>query len=205
MLTYDETRLVADLKRLSRPLRVLFAAACAERQVPAYTRFLNGVGVEYPNAVGAALDDVWANPARDDSGELERQLEECMALIPREDAIDRWTEDVTYGANAAISVAYALRARKGGDAREAAFAGRIAYESLDHFVVNRQNVDLNLAGAEERVLAHPLIQAELLRQRRDVDELGEVKDPDLTSTAARLRHRAAAEGALFFGSPLSGE
>lgn len=198
MLTFDEKKLVADLERLPRPLRVAFAAACAERQMPAYRAFVSEHHIEKSDALDQALHDAWENPTKRDRMELQQQLQKCMALIPREDVVQPWTEGATYAQNAGISVAYTLRARIGGEAQDAAWSARVAYESLDHFVINRENIDTNHPGGEARVLSHSLVQGELLRQRRDLDELLSGADRDTQQMVAQLRSRAGKEAALFF-------
>jgi len=52
---------------------------------------------------------------------------------------------------------------------------------------------------EQQILAHPLLQAEFARQERDVDECGTAPDP--IALVARLRERAQAEAASYFGAP----
>ena len=111
MLNFDEKKLVADLERLPPPLRVAFAAACAERQMPAYRSFVNKRRLENSETLVRALDDAWLNPANTSEAELQQQLKGCMASIPREDAVRPWTEEANYAQDAGMSVAYTLRAR----------------------------------------------------------------------------------------------
>ncbi len=59
------------------------------------------------------------------------------------------------------------------DAQEAGWAARQVYEALDLWVTTRDNIDVDAVGADDRIVAHPLIQAELSRQRREIEELGE--------------------------------
>jgi hypothetical protein len=100
-----------------------------------------------------------------------------------------------------MSVVYALRAKLAGEAQEATWAARVAYEALDNFVINTEHIDTNKSGEEQHVLAHPLVQAELARQQRDLDELrGGMQDPALL--IRRLRDRAQAEAAIFL-APLA--
>jgi hypothetical protein len=77
------------------------------------------------------------------------------------------------------------------------------YNALDQFVINRENIVMWQPGAEERILAHPLIQAELARQRRDIEELlgAAEADADVRQTAERFRARAKAEAGIVFGVP----
>ena len=201
MLRFDETRLVSELKRLARSLRVLFAAACAERQMASYCRFLRHSKREGSDPLISALEDVWSNPSKADEHELQRQLTICMGIIPHEDLIQPWSEEATYAQNAAMSVAYALRARISGEAQEAAWSARVAYESLDHFIISKTSINTNLPGAEQRVVSHPVIQAELSRQSRDIEELFSVRENGLTEIANQFRHRARAESRFFFSAP----
>jgi len=197
MLNFDEKKLVADLQRLSPALRVAFAAACAERQMPAYRSFANKHRVENPDTLDRALDDAWLSPSKRGM-EPQRQLDESMALIPQEDAVKPWTREANYAQDASISVAYALRARITGEAQEAAWSARHAWESLYQFVIDREGLDINQPSDMARVLSHPLVQAELLRQRRDLDDLLSVSGENLQQVITRLRDRAKGESETFF-------
>ena len=128
---------------------------------------------------------------------MQSKIDACMALIPREDDGPWFTEQAS-AEDAGASVGYALRCRQSGQAQEAAWAARRAYEALDHYVINRGDIDTNKPGAEERVLGHPAVQGELARQRRDLDE-ALAGDMDARDLAARLRERAVMEGAVLFG------
>lgn len=200
MRMFDESALIAKLGRLPAPLRIAFATACAERQMPAYRRFGIQVGREVPDALEHALEEVWTDPSLvPDREGFEQRIEELMALIPQEEGFQQpWTQEVTNAQNAGMSAVYALRAKLGGEAQEAAWAARVAYEALDNFVINSENIDTNRPGEEQRVIAHPLVQAELARQHRDLDELDSGKQ-DPAALIARLRDRARAEAAVFFG------
>ena len=60
----------------------------------------------------------------------------------------------------------------------------------------------NGRNAEERIIAHPLIQAEFRRQQADLSELERLaKHPSEESAGiARLRRRAKSDAQTFFGS-----
>jgi hypothetical protein len=58
---------------------------------------------------------------------------------------------------------------------------------------------MNNPGAEYRVLSHPLMQAELTRQERDLEELSAI-DGQMTVEVVRcLRERAREEAKILFG------
>ena len=201
MRTFDESQLIVSLKRLPAQLRVAFAAACAERLMPAYRLFSTPDERFVSNEVEHSLEQVWADPRpAKNAAELERQIEAVTALIPQEDSVQGpWTQEATNAQNAGMAVIYALRAKLTGEAQEAAWAARVAYEALDNFVINKDRIDTNKPGEEPRVLLHSLVQAELNRQERDVRELLAASDRDVAMMVNQLRDRARAEAVVFFG------
>jgi uncharacterized protein YjaG (DUF416 family) len=195
MWKFEEGLLAADLGRIAKAGRVAFAAACAERLLPAYHRYAErGARGE---ELGAILDRLWddllGTPMTD--AEVRAKEEACMALISAEEDVS-WAEERAVAEDGVAAVAYALRCRLNGDAKEAAWAGRRAYEAMDHFVVTRESVNTNRGGAERRILEHPLVQTELERQRRDIDELLRTSDARLRDATMLLRERAKREAAL---------
>jgi uncharacterized protein YjaG (DUF416 family) len=201
MQKFDESKLVSELERLPAPLRVAFAAACAERQMIGYRLFCAQTRQGDPEALQHALDDVWENPdPKRGVTTLEDQVEAIMNLIPREDGFaGSWTQQATNAQNAGMSVIYALRTRISGETQEAAWSARVAYEALDNFVINQKRIDMNEPGAEHQILCHSLVQAELARQRRDLDELLATERVQPREVITRLRTRARADAATFFG------
>ncbi len=206
-LRFDETQLVGILNRLDTEGRVAFAAACAERLLPAYVAFSNRTGRGEPATLRSILTRLWDDLAGDLMAESEVQanVKACMELLPREDE-GPWVVEQDFADDAVAATAYTLECRKSGNAQEAAWAARRAFEALDEFVANRENIDWSVPDAEARalalarILAHPLVQAELARQRRDLDELGGVGQGNLRRVLGRFRERAKAEGLIFFGS-----
>ncbi|WP_437927257.1 DUF416 family protein [Sorangium sp. So ce291] len=201
MRKFDEANLISDLERLPIPFRVVFAAACAERQMPAYRQFVTQTEQNSNNMMEIALETVWTDPdATKNATDLERQIEAIMQLIPQEDSIEGpWTQEATNAQNAGMAVAYALRAKLAGEAQEAAWAARVAYEALDNFIINNKRIDTNMPGNELLILSHPLVQAELGRQERDIRTLLAATNREIARTAQEIRDRARAEAAAFFG------
>jgi len=54
-------------------------------------------------------------------------------------------------------------------------------------VIDTEGLDINKPRDMARVLSHPLVQAELARQRRDLDELLSVFGRESPQVIARLR------------------
>lgn len=200
---YDEAELIAKLERLPVSFRVIFATACAERLMPAYRLFHTQSGEGDPVAMSRALEDLWSSPVLPKVHEevYEQQLEEVMGLIPRDDEMKgSWTRQATYAQDSGISLAYALRTRLTGEPQEAAWAARVAYEALDYFIINREGIETNKPGGEQKVISHPIVQTELGRQQRDLNELRDSSGQDVQEISFRFRDRARAEARSFFGS-----
>lgn len=198
-LRFNEQALVKELDRLPSPLRVVFAAASAERLLPAYTRFSRRTGRGDATALTAILERLWQDiqGSRMDAQQVQENVDVSMSLIPQEDS-GPWAPDQAWAEDAAAAVTYALRCRQSGQSQEAAWAARRAYEALDHFVISQEGIEATKAGAEEQVLAHPLVQAELLRQRHDLDELLAADDQDVVRVAKRMHMKAQAESEAVF-------
>jgi uncharacterized protein YjaG (DUF416 family) len=199
VLRFDEEELTQQLERLPPPFRTAFAAAVAERLLPAYASFAHQTGQGDPTELAAILQRLWLNlEGSQTSAEQDHNIALCMSSVPQESS-GTWVPEQAYAEDAAAALAYALRSRKDGQAQEAAWAARRAYEALDHFIVEQEGIDTNEAGAETRVLSHPLVQAELLRQQRDLGELA-ANQQNLTRIADQIRERAKAESAYVFKS-----
>lgn len=203
MRKFDESKLIADLKRLPIPLRVAFAAACAERQMLGYRLFRAQANQVAPDALEEALEEVWAEPSTtNNTDELEQQVEAMMALIPQENNVEEpWTQTATNAQNAGMAVTYALRTKLTGEAQDAAWAARVAYEALDSFVINKEGIDTNKPNEELRVVSHPLVQAEFERQERDLRDLLAASGGEYAEVVTKIRDQARLESSLFFGPP----
>ncbi len=104
-----------------------------------------------------------------------------------------------FAEDAASALAYALRCYQSGNSQESAWAARCAYEAVDHYVVHHERVDTNVIGAEERVLSHWLVQAELMRQHRDLQELViAAQGITVEGLMSCFRARANAESSMLF-------
>jgi uncharacterized protein YjaG (DUF416 family) len=202
LLQFSRIDLVKKLDRLPMPRRLIFAATCAERLLPAYFTAWDLTGKGDPEMLARSLARPWDDIAGEPMTENEVQvnIDICMDLVPQ-DYHEPWFVEQASAEDASVALVYALTCRQSGDSQDAMWSAERAYNALDHFVVNRDNVDLNALGAEGRIVADPLIQAELARQRRDVDELLRVGDEDVQQIAARFRDRAKAESKIFFGVP----
>jgi uncharacterized protein YjaG (DUF416 family) len=197
---YNEPELIEMLDRLSKHRRATFAALCAERLLPAYVAFCEQSGRGNSEEIRSALERLWRDLEGEQmtATEIQASIDVCTALVPDEDERP-WVSLQPYAMDAVSAVTYAVRARQTGDSQEAAWAARCAYESLDYYVVDLEDIDTSVPGASDRVMAHPLVQAELFRQRRDLDDLLRVEGQDEISVIAKIRERAQTDAIVFFG------
>lgn len=200
---YNEEQLIKELARVPEKLRVVYAATGAERLFPAYERYLNQSGKKYEVNLKDLLERLWLDLCGNtmSHSEIDDAIEKCMTVI--QDINDsEWIPGWEAADGAATSVCYAFRCRKTGDPQEAAWAARRVYETLDHFIIDQENIDINQPEAESRVLAHPLMQAELVRLRRDLHELLEFEGQVISELTVRLHERGKAEAQTVFGCRL---
>jgi hypothetical protein len=199
-LNFDEKRLVGELEQLSDRFRSIFAAAAAERLLPAYSSFAarepSDGFIDLLRPLERLWSDLEGNPMSE--AEIDEAIEDCWKLLAAFEERD-WSEGQNAADHAATALCYAFRCRKTGSSQEAAWAARTVYEALDDFVVTRDQIDLNQPGAEQLTLSHPLIQTELSRQRRDLDELLVSDRSTLPEVVAGLRERAKVAAMTFFG------
>lgn len=172
MLKFNEQALHRDLNHLPPRSRVAFAASCAQRLTNVYRCYLAQVG-QPGRAVDCdrALDYVWSRILLPSQETVTKQLlADVMALIPDQDA-PGWTPLTAYGEDGLSALAYCVSCLQSEEAQDAAWAARRVYEALDYFVTNRDEFSPNDSAADTRVLSDSVVQAELNRQARDLNEL----------------------------------
>lgn len=199
ILRYNEELLKEELNRMAVPLRVIFAAAVAERLLPAYVTFSHKTGRGNPHLLTEILERLWRDidGIKMDLEELQRNIDLSMELIPQEDE-EPWIPDQAWAEDAAVAVVYALCTRQNGKSQDAAWAARRAYDALDDFITTQEDIDPSTAGAEERIISNPLIQAEFMRQQRDLRELATVERKDVSTLVQKIRQRAKADSISVF-------
>ena len=193
-LRYDEDANIARLDKLPVLCRAVFALLCALRLLPSYRRFSDRTGRGDATRLEALVEQLGHDLDRSELNDatLESAIETCSSLIP--DEADGWEEETQpYAEDAAAAVAYALRARLTGSSQEAAWAGRRAYEAIDYFV--SKSADRFDLQTDAEALEHPLLQAELNRQLRDLRELAASPSDELLRS---LLERSQRESEEFF-------
>ncbi len=202
ILRHDEKELWRQMERLPNRLRVAFAVACAQRQVPNYVRFSKVAGQGNPDVLIGALSCLWdeLQGKHAAEGQLQQQLDSCMSLLPDPEH-DPQGGLAYYAEDAVSSAAYAIGARLKSDTQQAIWAARRAYNALDEFIGAENPSGPFDQKEEERIRLHPLVQAELRRQQADVAQLRKIAAGSISERegVAEIRHRAEADARVFFG------
>ena len=197
---FDEKSIKKSLTLLPITLRTLFAVTCAERLFPAYERFSAKTGGGNVDLLRRILDKLWMGllGVQEYSDQIiAADLQHCMLLVPKE-SDGEWFNEQVWAEDAVASLAYCLRTRLSGDTQEAAWAARRVYEAADYYVINASGNSFKLPDDEVRVRDHPLVQAELARQERDISELlSLVHSPENIVTAVNsFKLRSCSEHAI---------
>lgn len=200
MLTFERKQVMDQIEPLPRRLRVAFAAACAQRQLPNYVHTSAANPTGNTKAVTRMLRALWDGIARNafDPENLRRDAALCKALIPD---YEEFFEGIEYAEDAVASLSYALDTALSGTGQDAMWAAQRAYSALNEYIIQRFRVDTNTPNVQAFIDSFPIIQAELSRQRADLADLraAAAYPSDETAVIVRVKHRAESDAASFFG------
>lgn len=191
MFDFDEDKLSFRLKKFRPISRMLFAVTCAQRLFPVYEFCCDKVRFSTAIKVRSALANLWKLVLKNETKYEGRFLDLYDDLIPSEDS--QWSPLNPIIENAVAAVAYACQS---ADAENAAWAALQCYEATDYVVHTIEKIKFSSPLAESQILGSELVQAELLRQNRDLKELNGIppSSTEFMKVAAALRARAKAEG-----------
>ena len=118
ILGFDWDDACKKLSSLPRRLRTAFAAACAQRLMPAYTRSASTNLNANPQQAIKILGELWNDiqSGSFDPSKLKRDVETCATLIPDYDV--GYFDGIEYAEDAILSLIHALESElKGGSRR----------------------------------------------------------------------------------------
>jgi uncharacterized protein YjaG (DUF416 family) len=199
MFLYDEVALREKLTEISSTIRPAFAAACAERLYLPFERYcIASESKKDAEMFRSALDSIWNHlrDAQTDRLELERVGRWAENVGPNDES--DWTELNPYAENAAASLFYAIRACLSDDPQDCVWAARQAYEAVDYYTHNAEDIDFNQQGAEARILAHPIVQRELRHQFEDISQLTGITPHERKMVIQAVQTRSRLEPILPF-------
>jgi uncharacterized protein YjaG (DUF416 family) len=181
-----------ELEQLGGEHRIVFAASCCERLLPAYEAFSNEDGWGNPSMLREAVDAVWAAlpGSRLDEADARRLVAELEEQIPNLD--DPFTSVFAApGQNAAIAV---VRCVQCGESASVEHAGQVADSSIDSFEAYvDQTEGEGPVYDEERVTSSSVYRGEVSDQQHDLATLAEHAELD-SELIDEIRSRSRASG-----------
>jgi len=204
--TFNGKRMLDALSKLQPHQQLVFGAACCERMLANYETFMREAGWGDVEPLRRALDRVWeaCEGRRSPEAGLRDLLSQCEKCAP--DAEDFTSLYVSSAQDAALAVCALLDFLLDGDLDRLVSVPRLSTDSVDLIVQERENMDPRDPLRERKILGHPLMQQDLVRQKRDVSEAAGISLGDKVAVLG-FRSRAQHESNLVVGTrerPLRG-
>lgn len=189
-LRFSRSGLLASLEALSPLSRTVFAAACSERLCTAAKPYLSEVE---RLLMSDALRGIWETLENkeslpDDGSEVLAQIEATLEL--RGDGDE--TAEGAIAQDTLMALSFLVECLRTGGAPAAEAAAECIVDVVTREAVEAFQSDALTAEMRDRLDEHPILQAELVRQDRDIKDLVGVPSATLIR---RIRQRAHAEGA----------
>ena len=193
--SFDDNSLRKRLARLSPSARLAFAAACGERLLPNYRAFVKSASWGDPALLREALDYVWSsiNAGTVDRNRVQELLSGCERAVPDSESFSSdWTSAAI---DAGTAVIEALEALLDGSMEHIVNTAIFCRDTVDMFIQIRDRLDFNSdPNFESKISENPLMQQELARQARVLDELD--GRPSLDASFVDQLKKISQDGAL---------
>jgi ferritin-like protein len=195
MLRFDESRLVLEVRRLGSVKSIVFSASCATRLWATIQKCEIGRD-NIREILSNGILNIWNSICSRNRDRIyfQKIIDSLISAIPNED--NGFSKNYYFLLEDAIAAtAYTLRGIVIGEAQESVWAARRVYESLDRFETIRLGVREYDSLSESTILNSNLIQIELSRQQRDINELQSL-DRDIENLVLSFKGRAESELAI---------
>ncbi len=187
---FDEERLHSELRRLGYQKQLAFGVLCSERLLPNYEAFNAETGHGDISVLRNAVELLWDNVlhAGMEIALLQSTNAACEAQAPSSNAFESLF--ITAAQDACFSLCALMDFVESADLDRVVVAARYAIESIDLYVQEIERMNPGDSQLEEKILSHPLMQDELLRQQNCLEELKQF-DIINSKTIGVLRSRFA--------------
>jgi uncharacterized protein YjaG (DUF416 family) len=195
----NDYQTIDALSKMQAHQQLAFGAACCERMIPNYESFKQGVNWGDIGPLRRGLDTIWkaCEGQRPGEAQLWDMLSRCGQSAPdSEDFTSLYTSPAQ---NAAFAVCALLEFLLDGDTGRIVSVPRFSTDSVDLVVQEQEDMNPQDPFREQKILEHPLMQQELMRQRRDLAEALKISTSDGVTLLA-LRTRAQRESNLTLAS-----
>lgn len=185
---FDEAKIASRLEQLNHPNKVAFALSCVERMLPNYRVFQREHnwgdieeilrGIEYGWA--------WLDGVQNKDIDVAEITMACENQAPDTEDFDSLY--VSSALDAATATAALMELVRTDDVAKAVEVAGLSRDTVDMYVQEFESMPADAPDIEERIRLHPLMQAELERQNRDLDLLE--AGANFTDLAAKWRSPA---------------
>jgi len=177
---FDSERLRSRLQKLDRQRQLAFGAACCERLLPTYEAFQIDANWGNYRSARQALDLVWSNlkGAILTRFDVRRAIVSCESVAPTSDISDSLY--VAGAQDACFAICSLLDHMAEPEVDRIVQAATFATDSVDLYVQGIENMAPNDPALEDKILAHRLMQRELLQQDRDLEAVEQASTIDET-------------------------
>lgn len=185
---FDAKEALRALTAFQAHQQLAVGAACCERMLPNYARFMAEERWGDMASLRAALDLIWDACLRGRFVQIDTA--NCETAIP--DGDDFSSVNAATAQEAAISVCALSGFLTAQDPQHVVRVFRLSTDSVDLVVQEQEAMDPRDPLLEHKILRHPLMQQELVRQCRDMTDalrLGVGQEADLLA----FRQRAVSE------------
>ncbi|MBB3743126.1 uncharacterized protein YjaG (DUF416 family) [Rhizobium sp. BK591] len=180
---FDEQQLLQRLGQLPSYELTVLATACASRQTGNVIWYCEEYGLDRYPLVSKCIEKLWEAPGENGHGGIwEEALESIMEMMPPDDHV--WTVIDALAEDAFASLCYSVRTKLHATAQEATWALRRAYEAADQAAIHLSRKQAHELK-EPEILAHPIVQRELVRQKRDYELILQGRVTDVIAAASR--------------------
>ena len=157
--------------------KLVFALSICERLYPNFVQFCDEANYTGEDKLRRCLDSAWKSVELGESDVNYRYYSQvCESLAPDTEEYD--TVFVSSAIDAAASISYLMSYFVVLDHGLIIEIASLACDSVDMFVQELEDFNPRGLDLEEKILEHPLMQAELSRQRTDIEFLDSI-DQDL--------------------------
>ena len=186
MLTFCESTLNSLLEPLGPKRRFAFALSCCERLYPNYVAFVRKYRWGDSSILREALDSCWSRLRGDlDEIEVENLKERLEAITP--DTDDFSGTLVSPALDAAVAAHLLMESLTDDSISTIIDIASLCRDTVDMHLSELENLDSSDPNTETKIMSHKLMQAELLRQRVDIEVLSRVDLDDVREVDALAR------------------
>jgi len=171
---FNELNLRKSLLDMPKWQKIVFALSICERMYPNFVAFSIETGHKGKSFLKKCLDLTWKSiEINDFETDFSEQAQMCEDIAPS-------TEEYQYlltssALDAAASIAYLMNYFKDNNNDHIIEIASLSRDSVDMHVQNIEKIDLYDPNMEKKIIDHPLMQTELVKQKKAIEFIKTLK------------------------------